>query len=92
MLQNQKDESFWSVSMIIEGIFNIDIQDQHKHPLDLYQINLLVHHHLTPAVSSLLVQFTGNHSIQILNTKTGADSYFYLLVLLLTVYENMLGY
>lgn len=90
MLQNQKDESFWSVSMIIEGIFNIDIQDQHKHPLDLNHINLLVYHHLTPAVSSLLVQF--NHSIQILNTKTGADSYFYLLVLLLTVYENMLGY
>lgn len=90
MLQNQKDESFWSVSMIIEGIFNIDIPDQQKHPLDLNQINLLVYQHLTPAVSSLLVQF--NHSIQILNTKTGADSYFYLLVLLLTVYENMLGY
>lgn len=76
--------------MIIEGIFNIDIQDQQKHPLDLNQINLLVYQHLTPAVSSLLVQF--NLSIQILNTKTGADSYFYLLVLLLTVYENMLGY
>lgn len=90
MLQNQKDESFWSVSMIIEGIFNIDIRDQQKHPLDLNQINLLVYQHLTPAFSSLLVQF--NHSIQILNTKTGADSYFYLLVLLLTVYENMLGY
>lgn len=76
--------------MIIEGIFNIDIQDQQKLPLDLNQINLLVYQHLAPAVSSLLVQF--NHSIQILNTKTGADSYFYLLVLLLTVYENMLGY
>lgn len=76
--------------MIIEGIFNIDIRDQQKHPLDLNQINLLVYQHLTPAVSSLLVQF--NLSIQILNTKTGADSYFYLLVLLLTVYENMLGY
>lgn len=76
--------------MIIEGIFNIDIRDQQKHPLDLNQINLLVYQHLTPAVSSLLVQFI--LSIQILNTKTGADSYFYLLVLLLTVYENMLGY
>lgn len=76
--------------MIIEGIFNIDIRDQQKHPLDLNQINLLVYQHLTPEVSSLLVQ--SNHSIQILNTKTGADSYFYLLVLLLTVYENMLGY
>lgn len=72
-------------------VFNIDIQEQNhqqKHPLDLNQINL--HHHLTPAVNSLLVQFI--HSIRIMPTRTGANSYFYLLGLLLTVYENILGY
>lgn len=61
-----------------KAVFNIDIQEQNhqqKHPLDLNQINL--HHHLTPAVNSLLVQFI--HSIQIMPTRTGANSFFLLI-------------